>query len=214
MDTESRPVFRAGETSAVSVVQLSTASAALVAHIGASRAAGGLGALHALLRDGAVSLVGMSVEPDVRALCAAVGLPTRERACAAVELKDASMRAGVAVSGGLGKLAEALLGVRAWKVRKIQMSRWDLWPLSRAQAAYAFMDAWAGRAALLAIDALDGAPRRADAPPRPGRALGGAGAGASTGAGAAPDALDEAELARRRERLARFGAPRDGGGGA
>ena len=70
----------------------------------------------------------------------------------AVELKAASTRARCAVPGGLLGLATELCGAEAWKRKSIQMSRWDLYPLSEAQAKYAALDAFWGHACLDEIE--------------------------------------------------------------
>ena len=155
-DTESRPVFQKGQTSVVSVVQLATETSVLVAHIGAHRV-GGLDAVHRLLSDDAVVLCGMSVGPDVSALAAAVGFVGRPR-LQTVELKTAATRAGIFVNGGLLGLAQHVLNCEKWKSKKLQMSRWDMWPITEPQTRYAALDAWMGRASLVAIEGRAASP--------------------------------------------------------
>ena len=45
--------------------------------------------------------------------------------------------------GGLQSMAMAILGVEAWKTKKLQMSKWQLYPHTRPRVVYAAMDAWA-----------------------------------------------------------------------
>ena len=40
-------------------------------------------------------------------------------------------------------MAMASLGVEAWKTKKLQMSKWQLYPHTRRRVVYAAMDAWA-----------------------------------------------------------------------
>ena len=146
LDTESRPVFVKGVASKVSVIQLSTARDVLVAHIGASLmpfagAGDGLEPLRRLLCDAGTTLAGMSIGADVRSLCDELGVPRAALAAQLVELQSAAVAAGIALGGGLAGLANSLCGAPSWKSRKIQMSRWDIWPLSRAQILYAALDA-------------------------------------------------------------------------
>jgi hypothetical protein len=211
-DTESRPVFQKGQTSTVSVMQLATETAVLVAHIGA-HARGGLDAVHRLLSDDAVVLCGMSVGPDVSALAAAVGFGGRPR-LQTVELKTAATRAGIFVNGGLLGLATETLDVEKWKSKKLQMSRWDMWPISEPQIRYAALDAWMGRASLAVIEGRGGddnarARAAASSSAAHARLFGGAAAPSSAGAaggGASASALPPPHASSA-------GGARAGGGG-
>ena len=152
-DTESRPCFVAGTQTPVSVVQLALPDRVLVAHIGSYRAASaspgddGLGPLRSVLTCAGVALVGMGSAADVAGLGEALGLPRGGGGgrAAAVELKRASERGGCAVPGGLLGLAQSLCGAEKWKSKQLQMSRWDVFPLTEEQAIYAALDAfWGG----------------------------------------------------------------------
>jgi ribonuclease D len=167
-DTETRPAFRKGESYPVSLLQLYVRGAreALVAHIGAQQAPAvegqdRLAPLRALLECPHVVLVGVAAGPDVQGLREVCGLPpgTARRGAAGaaagaeeraqvVDLKDASVKLQCAVRGGLQGLAQSLLGALKWKSKRLQLSRWDLFPLSRAQELYAALDAvWGGEIA-------------------------------------------------------------------
>jgi hypothetical protein len=154
-DTESRPVFQKHERSYVSLVQLASADAVLVAHIGRACAAPARAsaALGTLLSDASVTLCGMAVAPDVVGLGEALHLRSRP-SCKVIDLKDESIKKRCNVKGGLDGLARALLSCEKWKSRALQLSRWDIWPLNARQIVYAAMDAWMGLQCLLAMDKL------------------------------------------------------------
>ena len=57
--------------------------------------------------------------------------PRPRAASTLVDLKRLGITHGIDEKGGLLRLAQICLGVEKWKSKRLQMSRWDLFPLSR-----------------------------------------------------------------------------------
>jgi ribonuclease D len=150
-DTESRPVFTKGVKSHVSIVQLATSNAILVAHIGEKCVGHPIAVRTLLLETPGLSLVGMAARNDVTELAEALGATTRP-SCGVIDLKDSSTQRGCNVSGGLDGLARSLLDVSKWKSKSLQLARWDNWPLKQKEVIYAAMDAWMGLQCLLHME--------------------------------------------------------------
>lgn len=185
---------RGGAAAPASTLQLAGAGdAVLVAHLSRLPHPGGPRglaplprALAALLQDARAEAVGAAVAGDVRLLSTARGLPS-----AAIVPRDlAALAAGRGLRGrGLAAVCRELFGwPPAWKRSRVARSDWDALPLSQSQVRYAALDAWASRAAHVALEAMPhvAAPYCAlDAGPDDGLPLGSVGEGGTLAASVA-----------------------------
>ena len=151
LDTESPPNFRPGGTTVVTVLQVAYADFVLVIQLNALHGADGSRGRHHVRRSAALVelvsrpgavLTGMGIAGDKSALVELLALPP-EADPAVADLKRMAVERGHAYPGGLGPLAETLLGVAKWKSKKLSLSRWGEWPLGERQVVYAAKDAWA-----------------------------------------------------------------------
>lgn len=172
LDTESPPNFRPGGSTEVTVLQLAYADSVLVVQLNALHADGSRSRAHVrrvpvlaelVSRPGTV-LTGMGVAGDAGALADLLAIPPAARPTVA-DLKRMAVERGHAYPGGLGPLAETVLGVAKWKSKKLALSRWGEWPLGERQVIYAAMDAWASAATHEALALLPLLPPPAPPPP-------------------------------------------------
>lgn len=172
LDTESPPNFRPGGSTEVTVLQLACSDSVLVVQLNALVAEGSRSRTHVrrvpvlaelVSRPGTV-LAGMGVAGDAGAIADLLLIPPAARPALA-DLKRMAVERGHAYPGGLGPLAETILGVAKWKSKKLALSRWGDWPLGERQVTYAAMDAWASAATHEALSLLPLLPPPAPPPP-------------------------------------------------
>jgi ribonuclease D len=134
-DTESRPVFRRGQSSAPALLQLAGAERVWLFQL---KNLEQLDDLFALLADPAILKVGVAIRDDIRKL--------RElhpfTAGGFIEISDFTQKAGI-VNTGLRNLAALFLRFRISK--GAQVSNWARPDLSSSQIRYAATDAWVSR---------------------------------------------------------------------
>jgi hypothetical protein len=154
LDCEHPPVFRPGQSSETTVLQLAYDDKVLVIQLnaltppaGSARGArGGHNVVHSpsfvmLFSRAGSAFAGMGVAQDVAAIATVLKIDLSIPA--AIDLKSMAVARGHDMPGGLGALAIALLGVEKWKSKKLALSRWGQWPLQQREVEYAAMDAWA-----------------------------------------------------------------------
>lgn len=148
-DTETRPSFRKGEFYLPSLVQLAGVSEVVLFQLPPGHI---FKALKRLLANGKVLKTGVSLDYDVKQLCALdafvpAGFTPLEPLARAQRIKNQGLRG----------LTAALLGFRISK--KAQCSNWSRTQLTPAQIQYAATDAWVSLALyqkLTAAPAPDG----------------------------------------------------------
>ena len=138
-DTETRPTFRKGRINQPSLVQLATADAVYLVHLGWLPFGDYLADL---LADGRYLKVGVGIGDDMREL-------SKLHPFTPAGLADvgAFARAQQIPSQGLRTLAANLFGLRISKGP--QCSNWSVKVLSQRQILYAATDAWISRAIYL-----------------------------------------------------------------
>ena len=188
LDTESPPNFRPGGSTEVTVLQLAYGDSVLVIQLNAIHAEGMRGRHHVrrsphlinLITHPSTVVVGMGIAGDVSEIADLLQIPHDSRP-AIMDLKRMAIDRGHAIPGGLGPLAEAILGVAKWKSKKLSLSKWGAWPLQDRQVVYAAMDAWASCALHGALLDLPVPPPPAAAAPPPEEASVSTGAAVSGG---------------------------------
>ena len=143
-DIEWKPQFvkkkLGGKENKTAVLQLSTETATLVLHI-----------IHVktlprhlvdILADQSIPKVGCGIRPDVIKLLRDTGLQCK----GAIDLVELASRSGYTKQHGQGlkTLAVNVLGIEMTKPKRVQLSNWEVLPLTRSQICYAALDAWVG----------------------------------------------------------------------
>jgi hypothetical protein len=164
LDCEHPPNFRPGGTTEITVLQIAYNDQVLVVQLNAIASPSGTGSrsranvrsaanLTALFSRPETAFAGMGVSHDVSEAAELLGV-ARTAVPACIDLKAMSMRACCETPGGLGGLAQAVLGVEKWKSKKLALSRWGEWPLEGRRVVYAAMDAWASWALFAHLEGL------------------------------------------------------------
>ncbi len=144
-DTESRPVFRRGDSSHPSLLQLAGTECVWLFQL---RYLGDLAPLFEILGEANLLKVGVAIRDDIRKLndlhaFAAHGF---------IEISELTQKAGI-VNTGLRNLVALFLEFRISK--GAQVTNWARRDLSKAQINYAATDAWVSRQLYLKIVAMD-----------------------------------------------------------
>lgn len=134
-DTESRPVFRRGQSYPPSLLQLAGEEKVWLFQLQSFEA---LDALYACLADSAIVKAGVAIRDDIKKL---QEIRPFEPA-GFIEISDFTQRAGV-VNTGLRNLTAIFLNFRISK--GAQVSNWARKELTTAQIKYAATDAWVSR---------------------------------------------------------------------
>lgn len=109
-----------------------------------------------------------------------------------LELKTFGQARGVDVPGGLEALTLAVAPggeVAPWKVRSIQVSDWEAWPLDEPHVRYAAVDAWASLLCFMRLAGRPVVPAATGGGPRSRRSSSVAAGGAATPGGEASTPL-------------------------
>lgn len=144
-DTESRPVFRRGQSSAPSLLQLAGSDRVWLFQL---KLIGDLGELFDVLADPNVLKTGVAIRDDIRKL----NELHEFTAGGFVEISDLTQKTRI-VNTGLRNLAALFLGFRISK--GAQVSNWARKDLTPAQIRYAATDAWVSRELYLKLIDLD-----------------------------------------------------------
>ena len=139
-DTETRPTFRKGVVHPPATLQLSTPTDCLVAHLLHLDTVPT--ALVEVLASTQILKAGVGVDNDAIELWLHHGLEVRAR----LDLADGAAAALGVEAKSLSGLTADVLGVTLNKSRRLQLTNWARRALSVAEAQYAALDAWAGRA--------------------------------------------------------------------
>ncbi|MDR2887804.1 MAG: 3'-5' exonuclease domain-containing protein 2 [Bacteroidales bacterium] len=131
-DTETRPVFKKGHHNSVSLVQLSTATFAVLIRINRIGLPEGL---LKILSDSSIIKAGVALHDDLRFLSGV----RKFTPAGFIDLQPFVKKFGIE-SSGLKKLAAIVLGFRISKTQ--QVTNWEAEQLTRAQQIYAATDAW------------------------------------------------------------------------
>ena len=131
-DTETKPRFSSGKMYKPALLQLSTDSRSFLIHL---KKTGLPGELIAVLSDPRIVKVGAAVRDDI------IGLQRYAdfQAEGFVDLQEMAQEYGI-VEKSVKKLAAIVLGKRVSKSQ--QITNWEAYPLSEAQARYAATDAY------------------------------------------------------------------------
>lgn len=144
-DTESRPVFRRGDSSHPSLLQLAGADRVWLFQLARLN---DLAPLFDLLSEAAILKVGVAIRDDIRKLNDLHPFKAR----GFVEISEYTQKAGI-VNTGLRNLVALFLQFRISK--GAQVTNWARRSLSRSQIAYAATDAWVSRELYLKLVAMD-----------------------------------------------------------
>ena len=131
-DTETKPVFKKGQTHPISLIQLANIHRASIFRLGKI---GMPKALKALLEDESVMKIALDPGFELKKLEAENGVTGK----GFVDLAKISVKIG-ASTNGLRGLAALFLGIRISK--SSQTSNWEREDLSEKQVLYAATDAW------------------------------------------------------------------------
>lgn len=143
-DTESRPVFRRGDSSKPSLLQLAGKDAVWVFQL---QLLPDLAPLFDILADCQRIKTGIAIRDDIRKLNELQAF----EAAGFFELANVTQKAGI-VNTGLRKLVALFLGFRISK--GAQVSNWARTDLSPSQINYAATDAWVSRELYLKLESL------------------------------------------------------------
>ncbi|MBF0620383.1 MAG: 3'-5' exonuclease domain-containing protein 2 [Magnetococcales bacterium] len=149
-DTETRPVFRKGQSRDPALLQLADANDAYIFQLKRFRERE---ALRSLLEKKSILKVGVALKQDIRQLQPI--LPFRDAGF--VDLAVCARNASIP-SQGLRTLSAAFLGCRISK--RAQCSNWDRSNLADFQIKYAATDAWISREIYLKMKEFDVVDRR------------------------------------------------------
>lgn len=143
-DTESRPVFRRGQSFPPALLQLAGKSCVWLVQI---QQLGQLAPIFEILANPGIVKAGVALRDDIKKLNELLEFD----AAGFVELSEHTQRVGV-VNTGLRNLAAIFLGYRISK--GAQVSNWARAELSSGQIRYAATDAWVSRELYLKLEEL------------------------------------------------------------
>ena len=152
LDVEWRPTRTKGGTTRPAIVQIGVNDQVLILNLLKLPRAALPVALVQILEDPDVLKGGVGLVEDARLLHRTLGVNIQ----GCVDASDVAVAQGFLPDGktawGLASLVEATVGWTSWKNKRVIMSNWEAWPLSRAQAAYASMDAVASAAVIYNLE--------------------------------------------------------------
>lgn len=144
-DTESRPVFTAGQTSSgPDVVQFATATQAVVLQL---REPGAEDLVRAVLQHPGVLKIGFDLQQDLGQLRRRLGVEVMPL----LDLTRVFHRMGYPRTLGIKSAVAVVFGQRLAKSKRVTTSNWSTAALSPAQLVYAANDAWVALQVALAL---------------------------------------------------------------